>query len=269
MSRYLPQILDHLNKKLNFSPRIALVLGSGLSDTIDQIENSMVIPYKSIPHYPRSTVQGHAGEFIAGYLNGVPVIVAKGRFHYYEGYDFETITLPIRVFEKLGVELIIITNAAGSARDDFAPGTLMAINGHMDGTFRHNKDKPVVIKGAPYYTENIIKLLERSAAQVNIEIKKGIYCWTLGPTFETAEEVEYLRKAGTDAVGMSTVPEILMAGELGVKTLGISCITNFGAGITNAPLTHEEVIETTAAIKGDFNDLMTTFIQNFAKNTGI
>jgi len=263
MSRYLPEIIDYLNHISPVEPKVAIILGSGLSDTVNQIENGIHIPYDSIPHYPLSTVQGHAGEFIIGILQGVPVIVARGRFHYYEGYDFETITLPIRVFNKMGAGMVVITNAAGSARKDFPPGSLMAITGHLDGTFRHSEKSPEVVSGRPYYSDELISFLEKSAKENNIELKKGNYCWTQGPTFETSEEVQYFKECGADAVGMSTVPEIIMAGELEMDVIGISCITNFGAGISKEPLTHEEVMETTQLVQEDFNRLITTFVMHY------
>lgn len=268
MSRYLPQIIDYLNTRIMIKPRVAMVLGSGLSDTISQVENGAVIKYDEIPHYPQSTVQGHAGEFIVGRIKRVPVIIAKGRFHYYEGYDFDTVSLPIRVFQKLGVELVIITNAAGSARDDMAPGTIMAINGHIDGTFRHSEETPKVVSGAPFYSTNLLEQFKESAKKANVYISEGVYCWTQGPTFETAAEVKYFHDNNADAVGMSTVPEILTAGEIGLKVLALSCITNFGAGISQEPLTHEDVMETTGRIKGEFNNLITTFIQDYVIKTG-
>lgn len=268
MSRFLPRIIDYLNQELKVRPRIALILGSGLSDTVNQIDSGQSIKYSEIPHYPQSTVPGHAGEFIAGRIMDIPVIVARGRFHYYEGYDFETITLPIRVFKKLGVDLAVITNAAGSARSDMAPGTIMVIRGHMDGTFRLSVDTPTVVSGIPYYSEELLDILKKSVRDMNVDLREGVYCWTQGPSFETAAEVEYFREHGADAVGMSTVPEILTAGEIALKSVAISCITNFGAGISKAPLTHEEVIETTGRMEGEFNRLITTFLVNYINSQG-
>lgn len=265
MTRILPEIIDYLNRAASVKPEVALILGSGLSDTVEQIEDEVHIPYESIPGYPRSTVPGHAGEFITGKLNGTPVIIARGRFHYYEGYDFEEITLPIRVFNRLGAGLVVVTNAAGSTRRSLAPGTLMVLDGHIDGTFRHTESKPDTVSGALYYSKTLLSLLKNTARDEGVDLKQGVYCWTLGPAFETAAEVQFFKSLGADAVGMSTVPEILMAGELGMDSIAISCITNYGAGISDAQLTHEEVMETTAIIKDEFNRLITTFINNYSK----
>lgn len=243
---------------------IAVVLGSGMGGFCDQMDDVMLIPYKDIPNYPESTVRGHAGELAIGSLHDIPLLAAKGRFHYYEGYDIQTITLPVQLFHALGIESLIITNAAGSLKPDLRPGSLMIIDSHMDCTFRASVAEPEEYSGTPYHDQAYIKLAVKSADQIDLSITKGTYCWTLGPSYETPAEVSFLGSLGGDAVGMSTVPEIQAAAELGMKALGISTITNYAAGIIDEPLSHDDVIKVSAQVKDDFTNLLTEIIKGMA-----
>ena len=164
---------------------IAVVLGSGMGGFSDQMDDVILIPYKDIPDYPESTVRGHAGELAIGSLYNIPLLAAKGRFHFYEGYDIQTITLPIQLFHSLGIKSLIITNAAGSLKPDLKPGSLMVIDSHMDCTFRISVTEPEEYSGIPYHNPAYIKLAVKSADQINLAITKGTYCWTLGPSYET------------------------------------------------------------------------------------
>ena len=192
----------------------------------------------------------------------VPLIAAKGRFHYYEGHDIETVTLPIQLFHKLGVKYIIITNAAGSVRKSIPPGSLMAINGYADCTFRESPTAPNIIKNV---SSIMLDCVGKASKRVKIELRNGVYCWTQGPGYETTAEVEYIRNLGGDAVGMSTVPELQAAEEFGIEALGISTITNYAAGILDQPLTHNEVIETANRTKDDFAKLIGATIENIGE----
>ena len=235
---------EHVFDQSDFNGRIAVILGSGLGGFAEGLEEQKVIPYKEIPSYPHSTVEGHTGELVIGSMNGVELIAAKGRFHYYEGYSFQEITIPIHLFSKLGVDHLIITNSSGSMNKNCAPGSLMAISGHMDCTYRHSADDPKLYSGEPFHDQALIQLAIASAEKLGFELATGNYCWTLGPSYETPAEISDMQRMGGDAVGMSTVPEIISAAELGMKILTISCLTNYAAGISNHPLTHEEVVKT-------------------------
>ena len=240
---------------------IAVVLGSGMGGFSDQMDDIILIPYKDIPDYPESPVRGHAGELAVGSLHNVPLLAAKGRFHYYEGYDIQTITLPVKLFHSLGIKSLIITNAAGSLKPDLRPGSLMIIDSHIDCTFRASVTEPEEYSGTPFHDPVYIKLADKSADQIDLSITKGTYCWTLGPSYETPAEVSYIRSLGGDAVRMSTVPEIQTATELGMKTLSISTITNYAAGIIDEPLSHDDVIEVSSKVKDDFTNLLTEIIK--------
>ncbi len=256
MPRNFNAMREYIVDRTGFTGGVAIVLGSGLGKFADHLAVKTVVAYKDIPDYPRPTVEGHAGEFVFGRLAEIPVLAAKGRFHFYEGHSFETVTLPVALFHKLGVKALIITNAAGSTRRDFPPGTLMALSGHCDCTFRHSAVLPEVIIGEPYHDQRLLELARRAAQEEKVGLKEGIYCWTLGPAYETPAEIEYIRKLGGDAVGMSTVPELQAAANFELPALGISCLTNFAAGITDRPLTHQEVMETAEAVKGEFTRLV-------------
>jgi len=249
-------VLDHSG----FGGRTAVILGSGLGGFADGLEAQTVIAYKDITGYPKPTVEGHSGELVIGTLDGVDIIAAKGRFHYYEGYDFDEITIPIHLFSKLGVDHLIITNAAGSMNQACPPGTLMAITGHMDCTYRHSADDPKLYTGSPYYDDSLIDLAKSSADKLGFELATGNYYWTLGPAYETPAEILDMQRMGGDAAGMSTVPEIITAAELGMKTLAISCLTNFAAGISHHTLNHEEVMVTARKTGERFTGLLTTII---------
>jgi purine-nucleoside phosphorylase len=256
------EMADYVESFSSFTNGVAVILGSGLGGFTEQIQTPTVIPYHAIPNYPQPTVEGHTGEFVIGNFDNVPLIAAKGRFHYYEGHDIETVTLPIQLFYKLGVKHIIITNAAGSARMSMPPGSLMAINGYADCTFRESLKKPQVVRDV---SSNLLISVDEASKRVKVELNKGVYCWTQGPGYETPAEVEYIRNLGGDAVGMSTVPELQAAEQLGIEAIGISTITNYAAGILDQPLTHNEVIETANRTKNDFAKLIGATIENIGE----
>ncbi len=244
---------EYVGSRSGFTKGVAIILGSGLGNFTEQLCNPIVIPYHAIPNYPQPTVEGHSGEFVIGNYNDIPVIAAKGRFHFYEGHDIETVTLPIHLFHKLGVKYIIITNAAGSAKKSIPPGSLMAIEGYLDCTFRENASKPTIVRDI---SKKLLNCVAEASEITSVKIEKGVYCWTQGPGYETPAEIEFIRDLGGDAVGMSTVPELQAALELGIDAIGISTITNYAAGILDQPLTHNEVIETANRTKNDFAKLI-------------
>ena len=243
--------------------KIAVILGSGLGGFADRLTDSTIISYETIPHYPQSNVEGHHGKLVFGKYQNIKVTVAKGRFHYYEGYELETVRIPVYLFARMGIKTLFITNAAGSCSKSIPPGTIMLIKGHMDCTFRERPSAPELVTQKPYYDINVLDRVRSVAKNLNVNMQEGIYCWTLGPAYETPAEISYLKGIGADAVGMSTVPEIQCAAELGMRIIAISTITNFAAGITGEPLTHDEVIQTADKVKPDFIELIGGLIKTF------
>ena len=253
------QSADFIKNKLEGTPEIGLILGSGLGVLADEIENPIAIPYSDIPNFPVSTVHGHAGQLVIGTLEGKTVVAMQGRFHFYEGYSMDKVTFPVRVMKLLGVEKLIVTNAAGGVNESFKPGDLMLISDHINfmGTnplIGPNDDRfgtRFPDMSTPYDKE-FMELARKTAEELNIKIQEGVYVGNTGPTYETPAEVRMARIIGGDAVGMSTVPEVIVANHSGMRVLGISCITNMAAGIRDQPLDHNEVIETTAKVRNDF-----------------
>jgi purine-nucleoside phosphorylase len=246
---------------------VALVLGSGLGAFADEIEKAVAIPYEEIPHFARSTVEGHAGRLVLGEISGVTIAVQQGRFHYYEGYDLSEVTFPIRTFGLLGIKNLILTNAAGSIDTDFKPGTLMLIRDHVNlmgvNPLRGRNDERF---GARFpdmtnvYSRDFQEIVKREAKEMNIDLRRGIYAGLTGPSYETPAEIHMLRYLGIDAVGMSTVPEAIIARHQGMKIMAISCISNFAAGINEEKINHEEVMETGALVAGTFKTLLKQII---------
>ena len=261
MEDYLKHRVDYVQERSTVQPRTAVVLGSGLGHMAENVEGAVIVPYSDIPGYPEPTVEGHAGELILGKLGGEKVVMASGRFHLYEGLDIETVTLPMRLFHELGAENVIITNSAGSVREGNAPGSLMAVTGHLDCTFRESAEMPFVVSDSRHHSGELLEIARQSAASNEIDLREGVYAWALGPSYETPAEIEMIRELGGHAVGMSTVPEIRAAAELGMKALTISCLTNYAAGVVDAPITHEEVIIIAAEAGERFGRLLSTIVE--------
>jgi len=265
------QILEaaaSIAKVTDIKPQIGLILGSGLGILADLIENPIVINYKDIAHFPVSTVEGHAGELVIGEVKGKQVVMMKGRFHQYEGYGVDTVTLPIRVMKQLGVETLIVTNAAGGINTSFEPGDLMVIADHLNMT----GNNPLIGPNDPElgdrfpdmstaYTRELRQLALQVAEAQNFAIREGVYAGLLGPTYETPAEIRMLRTLGADVVGMSTVSEVIVARHAGLKVLGFSCVSNMAAGILDQPLSHAEVMETTERVKAKFLNLVLGVIE--------
>jgi purine-nucleoside phosphorylase len=233
----------------SLEPRAAIVLGSGLGFLADDVRGAVRIPYAEIPGFPQPGVAGHKGELVAGTLDGVPVLVQSGRFHLYEGHGADVAALPVRVMATLGVRTLIVTNAAGGVRLTFRPGTLMLIADHINLMFRNPLTGPVLEgeerfpdMSEPY--DAMLRTLARDAArEAKIPLEEGVYAGLLGPSYETPAEIRMLQRLGADAVGMSTVPEVIVARARGMRCLGFSTITNLAAGISPAPLSHQEVLQ--------------------------
>lgn len=244
-------------------PEIGLILGSGLGDYADKIENKICIPYGQLPDFPVSTVAGHSGQFVLGEICGKKVIAMQGRVHYYEGYSQRTITLPVRLMKKLGIQKMVITNAAGGVNTVFGPGTLMLISDHIN----YSGSNPLIGENmeefgprfpdvSDAYSKEYRKRLKELASKRGIGLKEGVYMMFSGPCYETPAEVRMARTMGADAVGMSTVPEAIVCAHMGIPVLGISCITNCAAGILDQPLDHAEVVETAAKVKHTFVEVL-------------
>jgi len=236
---------------IEITPDIAIILGSGLGPLANEIENPKEISYTDIPNFPPSTIPGHEGKLITGKIEGKNVIAMKGRFHYYEGHEMDIVTLPIRVFSKLGIKNLIVTNAAGGIRDSFNPGTIMIINDQISLFCPSPLRGPNLDEFGPrfkdmteVYSNSLITLANESAKKVGVEVENGVYSYFRGPQFESPVEVRAIRTLGGDATGMSTVPEAIVARHCGMSTLGISLITNKAAGLGANQLNHNEVMET-------------------------
>lgn len=259
---------DYLKNCIDYIPDVAVILGSGLGSLSEEVTNKNIIKYENIPHFPKSTVVGHAGQFVCGNLCGKKVIMMQGRFHYYEGYDMKRVTFPVRVLKYLGVNTIIVTNAAGGVNTNFKPGDLMIIEDHINLSGNNpligeNIDEmgPRFPDMSCAYNKELVKIAKGVAKEEKINVVSGVYCMMSGPTYETPAEVKMVRTLGGDAVGMSTVPEVIVANHQGMKVLGISCITNMASGILDQPLNHEEVIETSNKVKDKFIRLVKGIIK--------
>ena len=258
-----------ISEKIGFEPEIGMILGSGLGDLAEDIENKVYISYNDIPNFPVSTVEGHKGRFVAGDMGGKKVIAMQGRFHYYEGYSQKEVTFPVRVMKNLGVSKLIVTNAAGGVNTDFRAGDLMIIEDHINFTFRNpligkNEEElgPRFPDTSEAYSRRLVGVALEASNRLGISLKKGVYQFNQGPSYETPAEIRMSRTLGADAVGMSTVPVVIVAAHAGMETLGISCITNMAAGILDQPLNHQEVIETAEIVRADFIRLVKEIVQN-------
>ncbi|NLC76599.1 MAG: purine-nucleoside phosphorylase [Clostridia bacterium] len=258
-STYLLQCLNH--------PQIGLVLGSGLGDLVEQIREPMTVAYHEIPHFPVTTVEGHSGRLVAGIIEGKKVLAMQGRFHYYEGYSLEEVTFPIRVMRELGIKTLIITNAAGGINACFQPGDIMLITDHINFLGLNPLRGPNHVELGPRfpdmteaYSPELQAIARQTAARLGMTLREGIYAWVSGPSYETPAEVKLLGLLGADAVGMSTVPEVIVANHGGMQVLGLSCITNVAAGLGHARLDHEDVVATAEKGKGEFQKLISGII---------
>lgn len=260
---------DYIKSKIQGQiPKIAIVLGSGLGGLKEEIENKVVIPYSDIPDFPVSTVEGHAGELIIGEINKVPVIAMNGRFHYYEGYDLKQTVFPIRVFSLLGIKTIILTNAAGGINTEIKEGSFMVINDHLsffaESVLRGKNEDEFGVRFpdmSQIYSKELIAKLKQIILNKTGRYYEGVYAYMKGPCYETPAEIRALRMLGADSVGMSTVPEAIVACHSGIKVAAISCITNMAAGVTNKKLSHEEVKQTADRVKDEFKEIIKEFIK--------
>lgn len=271
MMEKLNRCVEVIREMTSFQPEAALVLGSGLGGFGEMVEDALRIPYASIPGFPVSTVPGHAGQFILGYVRGVPVIVMQGRVHYYEGYPMEDVVMPIRIMGMLGAKKLILTNAAGGVNTAFTPGDLMLLEDHISAFV------PSPLRGenldalgtrfpdmSCVYDRHLRQAAEQAAESRGIALQKGVYLQWPGPNYESPAEIRMFRTLGADAVGMSTVCEAIAARHMGLRVCAVSCITNMACGILPQPLSHEEVQETASRVREKFESLILEMIGRFA-----
>ena len=244
-------------------PRVALVLGSGLGALADDLEDSTAIPYEEVPGFARPTVEGHAGRLVLGRIGPTPVAAMQGRFHYYEGYTLEETTFPVRVLSLLGAQSIVLTNAAGGINNALRQGSLMLISDHLNlmgaSPLRGPNDArfgPRFPDMSEVYDRAYQEVAVQEAHAMKVELRRGVYAALPGPNYETPAEIRMLRALGADAVGMSTVPEAIVARQMGVRVLGLSCITNMASGVLDQPIDHGEVIETGQRVRATFTELL-------------
>lgn len=268
LEQKLQQAADYLKQNCPYRPKIAVILGSGLGSYGDSLNDAVYFPYQNIPNFPVSTVEGHAGRFVIT----EKVICMQGRFHYYEGYDMDDVTFPIRVMKLLGVQKLIVTNAAGGVNRAFVGGDLMLITDHINMLGKN----PLIGKNldsfgirfpdmSEAYSKNLIDIAQQIGKKMGLQLKQGIYMYFSGPSFETPAEVRAAGILGADAVGMSTVPEVIVANHCGIEVLGISCVTNMAAGVVEQPLSHIEVMETTERVKGKFVELVKQIVDEISE----
>ncbi|MBQ2049454.1 MAG: purine-nucleoside phosphorylase [Spirochaetales bacterium] len=264
LMKKLKEAKDYIEKQTKGLPlEVGLVLGSGLGDLAQEVRNPVIIDYKNIPNFPVSTVAGHAGRLVIGELQGKNVLCMQGRFHFYEGYSMDLVVFPIQVMKMLGIKYLILTNAAGCVNVNWKPGTLMMIKDHIKLVAEcpmrgHNEDELGLrfFDMSRAYDPDLQKIVRKVAEKNGVPITEGVYMFFAGPNFESPAEVRAARILGADAVGMSTVPEAIAAAHCGLRTIGISCMTNMAAGILDQPLGHEEVMETGLRVKGEFSALI-------------
>jgi purine-nucleoside phosphorylase len=254
-------------------PLVAIVLGSGLGDFADELKDAVRIRYQEIPHFAHSTAVGHAGQLVLGNIGAWPVVIMQGRVHLYEGYSAQAAVFPMRVFARMGVRAAILTNAAGGINLDYGQGRLVVIKDHIN----LQGQNPLVgaedprfglrfIDMTEAYAKNYRQIALEAGKRLGIHLAEGVYAALLGPSYETPAEIRFLRTIGADLVGMSTVPEVIVARQIGIKVLAISCVTNMAAGITDQPINHEEVLEIGRKIAGQFRSLLRDVVPVIAQD---
>lgn len=260
--------VEYINGKIDKQPSIGLILGSGLGKMADELNDPIIIPYREIPNFPIATAPGHEGRLVIGECRGKIIFCLQGRLHYYEGYSMQEVTYPIRIMQKMGIGKVIITNAAGGLNPDFIPGDLMVIDDHINfmgdnpliGKHYDELGERFVDMSKPYDSQ-LIELAHEAAKDMGISLRQGAYVGYTGPSFETASEIKAFHLLGGSAVGMSTVPEVIVANQAKIKVLAITCVTNLGTGILDQPLSEEEVFETAKKTGITFRALIKDIIE--------
>ena len=268
MIQKIDEAVAFVRSRTALQPRVGVILGSGLGDVVESIDVQTAIPYGEIPGARASTVLGHSGRMIFGHAGGVPVVAMQGRVHFYEGYEMDEVMFLSRVIGRLGIQSLVVTNAAGGVNTSYTPGDLMLISDHINLMGINPLRGPNIdALGVRFpdmseaYPESLRNLAREVAQPLNLELKEGIYLALSGPTYETPAEIRAFRTLGADAVGMSTVPEVIAMSHMNIPVLGISCITNMAAGVFKQKLTHQEVMDTTARVQREFTALVLGVLQ--------
>jgi purine-nucleoside phosphorylase len=263
-----------LLEQTSLRPKIGLVLGSGLGAFADELSDAVRVPYSQIPSFPLSTAIGHTGQMVIGKVGDVPAAVMQGRVHLYEGYSAEQVAFPVRVLGGMGVQALIVTNAAGGINTKYTQGALVVISDHINLQGQNplvglNDERfgPRFPDMTQAYWKPYREMALKAARKLGKTVHEGVYAGLLGPSYETPAEIRYLRVIGADLVGMSTIPEVITAQHMGMKVLGISCVTNMAAGILDQPLNHQEVLDTAERVKGDFVGLLRAVLRDVAEDT--
>ena len=263
----LEETVTCVKRLTDLRPTIGVILGSGLGQLVERMTDTVAIDYRDLPHFPAPTVAGHAGRLVIGRIEGVPVMAMQGRFHYYEGHDMRTIAFPTAFMQRFGARTLIVSNAAGGINRGFTPGDLMLITDHLNliGTnpligLNDERLGPRFPDMTEAYSPRLIALAEEAAAELGTSLRRGVYAGLSGPCYETAAEIRYLERIGADAVGMSTVPEVIVARYLGMEVLGISCVTNMATGIATVKHAHDEVVRIANEASTRFRTLVATTI---------
>lgn len=265
--RLVTEAVSHLHQQGFGRPAVALILGSGLGALADRFDKPRFVEYKSIPGFPETTVSGHSGRLVWGQLRGTPVVAMQGRFHYYEDYSQRQLAFPVWVLRALGAEVLLVTNAAGGINSNFSVGDLMVLTDHLNLSGGNPLIGPNPSRFGPRfpdlsqaYNPALRQIAHEAAAALNIKLREGVYVSVSGPCFETPGEIAAYKRLGADAVGMSTVPEVIVAVHSGMQVLGISCITNAAAGLGAEQLSHQEVIDVTTKVQGQFQALLAEIV---------
>jgi len=269
---WIEEAVGFVGQRTKHRPVVGLVLGSGLGAFAETLDQATRIPYAEIPHFPRSTAVGHKGELVIGVSHGVPVAVMAGRVHFYEGYSLEQVVFPVRVLGRFGVRVLILTNAAGSVNVNYRPGELMVLEDHISfigANPLHGENLDALGERFPdlsdAYDTRLREIAERACMKAGVTVRKGVYMAFAGPSYETPAEVKMARTLGADAVGMSTVPEVIAARHMKLRVLAISCLTNMAAGVLKKKLDHKEVLEVGERSKAGLMDVLARIIQDAAK----
>ena len=263
LSTRIENAVRYIRSRTDAEPTFGMILGSGLGDFADTLENRQVIPFTDIPDFPAATVPGHTGAFVFGTKHGKSVVCLQGRLHYYEGHPMSLLSMPVRIMAKLGVKTLLLTNAAGGVNPSYRPGDLMLITDHINYSgmnpligIHEEEFGPRFPDVTDLYSSGLRLKLKLAAVEAGINLRQGVYMMFSGPNYETPAEIRMARILGADAVGMSTVPEALVAAQCGLRVLGVSCITNLAAGVSPNKLSHQEVMETAAMAHDKFHSLV-------------
>ncbi len=268
MNKEVSKAIQFINTFNPPKPKAGIILGSGLGDFADTLDNQVKIPTNQIPYYPASTVEGHQGFLVFGYHKDIPVLAVQGRIHYYEGYPIQKVTFIVRIMQAIGIKVLLVTNAAGAVNPRFNPGDFMLITDHVNFLFNNPLIGSNEYRGSRFpdmsnaYHSEYFNCIEQQAIKHNIALKRGILWVSTGPSYETGAEVKMIQKMGGDAASMSTVPEVIAAVQAGIKVMGISCITNYATGISSEKLSHDDVTRTAKRVKEKFLILVSAVIED-------